>query len=275
MAGSAALVDVLKRELKARGITYAQVARGLDMSEASVKRMFSRRNFTLGRLDAICRIAGIDFSELTRILNREGAEITQLTYEQEKQIIASKKLFLVAVCALNHVTFEQIVQAFEISRAECIQLLTRLDHLKFLELLPNNRIKLLVSRTFSWRPDGPIQRFFNEQAHNEYFRSRFDRADEFMLVVNGMLTEASSIGIVEKLKRIAKEFSERHGEDVNAPLAKRSAMSLLVAIRHWELQAFADLRRKKRPPMAVGVMKPRPARPTPVRSTLASNQEMT
>jgi len=110
MAGSGALVDVLKRELKARRITYAQVARGLDVSEASVKRMFSRRNFTLGRVDAICRIAGIEFSELTRILNREGAEITQLTYEQEKQIIANKKLFLVAVCALNHVTFEQIVQ---------------------------------------------------------------------------------------------------------------------------------------------------------------------
>lgn len=275
MAGSAALVDVLKRELKARGITYARVARGLNMSEASVKRMFSRRNFTLNRVDAICRIADIEFSELARILNREGAQISQLTHEQEKQIIANKKLFLVAVCALNHVTFEQIVHAFDISRAECIQLLTRLDRLKFLELQPNNRIKLLVSRTFSWRPDGPIQRFFNEQAHNEYFRSRFDRPGEFMLVVNGMLTEASSIGMVEKLQRIAKEFSEVHSQDVSAPLAKRSAMSLLVAIRHWELQAFADLRRKSRPSGTAGVMQVRPARLTRVESPLGSNQERT
>lgn len=273
MAGSAALVDVLKRELKARGITYARVAHGLNMSEASVKRMFSRRNFTLNRVDAICRIADIEFSELARILNREGAQISQLTDEQEKQIIANKKLFLVAVCALNHVTFEQIVHAFDISRAECIQLLTRLDRLKFLELQPNNRIKLLVSRTFSWRPDGPIQRFFNEQAHNEYFRSRFDRPGEFMLVVNGMLTEASSIGMVEKLQRIAKEFSEVHSQDVSAPLAKRSAMSLLVAIRHWELQAFADLRRKSRSPGSAGVMQVRPARLTRVESPLGSNQE--
>lgn len=247
MAGSATLVDVLKRELKARGITYAQVARGLGMSEASVKRMFSRRNFTLGRVDAICRIADIDFCELARACSREDAQISQLTDEQEKQIIANKKLFLVAVCALNHVTFEQIVHAFDVTCAECIQLLSRLDRLKFLELQPGNRIKLLVSRTFSWRPDGPIQRFFNEQAHNEYFRSRFDRAGEFMLVVNGMVTETSSITMVEKLKRIAKEFSALHNEDVAAPLAARSPMSLLVAIRHWELQAFADMRRKTRP----------------------------
>ena len=251
MAGAAALIDVLKRELKARAITYARVARGLDMSEASVKRMFSRRDFTLSRVDAICRIAGIDFSELARALNREEVRISQLTYEQEKEIIASKKLFLVAVCALNHVTFEQMVNAFEITRAECIQLLSRLDRLKFLELQPGNRIKLLVSRTFSWRPDGPIQRFFNEQAHNEYFRSRFDRTGEFMLVVNGMLTESSSVSMVEKLKRIAHEFSALHNEDVGAPLAKRSAVSLLVAIRHWELQAFADMRRKKAAARAV------------------------
>lgn len=246
MAGSAALVDVLKRELRLRGITYAQLARGLDLSEASVKRMFSRRAFTLSRIDAICRITDIDFGELARAVSREEGQLSQLTYEQEKEIVSNRKLFLVAVCALNHVTFEQIVKAFDISRAECTALLTRLDRLKFLELQPGNRIKLLVSRTFSWRPDGPIQRFFNEQAHNEYFRSRFDRPGEFMLVVNGMLTEASSLGMVEKLKRVAREFSAAHQQDLTAPLGERAPMSLLVAIRHWELQAFADLRRKDR-----------------------------
>lgn len=246
MAGSAALIDVLKRELKARGITYARVARDLGMSEASVKRMFSQKNFTLKRLDAICRLAHIEFLELTRTLNREEAQISQLTHEQEKEIVANKKLFLVAVCALNHVTFEQIVAAYAIPKAECIQLLMRLDRLKFIELQPNNRIRLLVSRTFSWLPDGPIQRFFNQQAHNEYFRSCFDRPEEYMVVANGMLSKPSSAAIVTRLKRIAGEFSELHNEDVRLPLAERSTMSLLVAIRHWELQAFAEIRRGKK-----------------------------
>ena len=246
MAGSAALVDVLKRELKARGITYARAARELGMSEASVKRMFSRKNFTLKRLDAICRVAHLEFSELARTLNQDETQISQLTPEQEKEIVANKKLFLIAVCALNHVTFEQIVNAYDIPKAECVQLLTRLDRLKFIELQPNNRIRLLVSRTFSWLPDGPIQRFFNQQAHNEYFRSRFDRPEEFMVVVNGMLSKSASAAIVTRLKRIAREFSESHNEDVRLPLAERSAMSLLVAIRHWELQAFAEMRRRKK-----------------------------
>ena len=140
---------------------------------------------------------------------------------------------------------EQIVEIYDISQAECIQLLARLDRMGFIQLLPNNRIKLLVSRNFSWLPDGPIQRFFNQQAHTEYFRSRFDRADEFMVVVNGMLSRNSSAAMVTRLKRAAREFSELHSEDARLPLSERSAMSLLVAIRHWELAAFAELRRRK------------------------------
>jgi len=54
-----ALVDTLKRILKGRGITYATVAAGLGLSEASVKRMFSRRDLTLQRLEDVCRIAGV------------------------------------------------------------------------------------------------------------------------------------------------------------------------------------------------------------------------
>lgn len=245
MPHSDSMVDVLKRELKACGVTYAQVARKLGLSEASVKRMFSRRSFTLKRLDQVCELANTEFSDLARALNQDEKLISQLTHAQEKEIVSNRKLFLVAVCALNHVTLEQILAIYELTKAECIQLLAQLDRLGFIQLQPNNRIRLLVARNFSWLTDGPIQRFFKEQAHNEYFRSHFDRPDEYMIVVNSMLSRASSAAIVAKLKRLARECSELHGEDVRLPLGERSAMSLLLAVRHWELQAFAELRRRK------------------------------
>ena len=251
MAQSGALVDVLKRELKARGVTYAQVARKLELSEASVKRMFSRRDFTLRRLDEICELTSAEFSDLARLLQRQDTLISQLTWEQEKEIVSNRKLFLVAVCALNHVTLEQMIAAYQIEKAECIQLLLKLDRLGFIQLQPNNRIKLLVSHSFSWLPDGPIQRFFNQQAHNEYFRSRFDRRHEYMVVVNGMLSGNSSATMVSRLKRVAREFSELHNEDARSRRGGRSSMSLLVAIRHWELDAFAELRRRKPRPRSV------------------------
>ena len=244
MAHSTAVVEVLKRELKMRGVRYVDLARHLHLSEASVKRMFSRRDFTLRRLEEICQYARIDVADLARALAREETLLSELTYEQEKEIVSDKKLFLVAVCALNRVTFDQIVARYDLTPAEGVRLLTRLDRLKFIELQPGNRIRLLVARTFSWLPNGPIQRFFNEQAHTEFFRSRFDRVDEFMLVVNGMLSRASSAQVVERLKRVAREFSELHSHDERLPLEQRSAMSVLVALRHWELEAFSELRRR-------------------------------
>jgi transcriptional regulator with XRE-family HTH domain len=251
MTTTSGLVEVLKRELRSRGITYAQVARKLNLSEASVKRMFSRRDFTLKRLDQVCQLTQAEFSDLAHALAREEQLVSRLTLEQEKEIASSVKLFLVAVCVLNHVDPDQVVALYDISKAECIQLLVKLDRIGFIRLLPNNRIRLLVSRDFTWLPDGPIQRFFKEHAHTDYFRSSFNRPGEYMLALNGMLSKASSALIIERLKRTVREFSDLHNNDVKLPPGERSAMSLLVAIRHWELQEFAALRRKK-PPSTAG-----------------------
>ncbi|HSF22153.1 MAG TPA: helix-turn-helix domain-containing protein, partial [Burkholderiales bacterium] len=132
MTTSAGLVEVLKRELRSRGITYARVARELRLSEASVKRMFSRRNFSLKRLDQVCQLANSEFSDIARALHQEENLISRLSHEQEQEIVSNPKLFLVAVCALNHVGFDQIVATYDISRPECIQLLARLDRLGFI-----------------------------------------------------------------------------------------------------------------------------------------------
>jgi hypothetical protein len=251
MTTTSGLVDILKRELRSRGITYAQVAHKLNLSEASVKRMFSRREFTLKRLDQVCQLANSDFSDLARILNREETLISQLTHEQEKEIASSLKLFLVAVCVLNHVPAEQIVEIYDLSMPECVQLLVKLDRIGFIRLLPGNRIRLLVSRDFAWLPDGPIQRFFKQHGLGDYVRSSFDRADEYFVAVNGMLSAGSRATIVGRLKRVVKEFSELHNDDVRLPPSQRLNMTMLVAIRHWELQAFTELRRKK-PPTTTG-----------------------
>lgn len=90
-------------------------------------------------------------------------------------------------------------------------------------------------------------RLLNNQAHTEFFRSRFNRPDEFMLVVNGMLSKSSSADVVALLKRITREFSDLHNDDARLPLGERSPMTLLVAIRHWQLAAFAELRRGPKP----------------------------
>jgi len=241
-----AVVDALKRALKARKLTYAQVARELKMSEASVKRMFSSQHFTLERFEQICQFAGLGLTELAREVDSEKNYIVHLTLEQEREVVGNMRLFLVAVCALNHMSLEQILGIYDIPKTECIQLLLKLDRIKFLELMPNNRIKLKVSPNFSWLPNGPILQYFMNRAHQEYFRSKFDGPGEIIMVMNAMLSPANSSQLVMKLRKVALEFSEMHNDDKNMAIGERRPASVLLALRPWELDDFNKLRRKRK-----------------------------
>jgi len=246
------LVETLKRVLKGQGITYAQVAQRLQLSEASVKRMFSRCDFTLQRLEEICSMAGLDFGELAREAAGDSARITQLTVEQEREIVSDPMMLMVALCAVGDWTFEQIVDTYTITPQQCIGYLARLDRHRIIELAPGNRIRPLISRTFAWLPDGPIQRFFRERVENEFLSGTFDRPEELFVFVSGMLSRDSMTELCARLRRVAREFAELHRDDLDLPLASRFGTSLLLATRAWEPRFLRTVRRDDRPPVPAG-----------------------
>jgi hypothetical protein len=245
MAESSTLVESLKRALRARRISYAQVATVLELSEASVKRLFSRGGFTLERFEQICCLAGTSMMELAREADRGKDIVSQLTLEQERAIMRDRKLLLMAVCVLNNLSLDAIVATYAITKAEGIRLLLELERIRFLELLPENRIRLRVTHTFTWLPNGPIQQYFKAKAQNEYFRAHFDGAGETMLLVNGMLNAAGNSLMLSKLRRLANEFAEMHESQKHLPIGERRSCTLLLAQRPWELEDFRELRRPR------------------------------
>ena len=241
---AAALVDALKRVLKARGLTYADIARELDLSEASVKRIFSKRDFTLERIDEVCRLAGIDFADLARTAFEQSSAAQQLTVEQEEAVVSDPALLLVALCAVNHWTFDEIASTYDLSPAELTRCLARLDRHRIVELAPGNRIRPLIGGGFAWRPGGPIQRYFQARIQDEYLASAFDKPDEVFLFVSGMLSHASRAELIARMRRVARDFAAQHRDDLALPLARRFGTSLLVAMRAWEPRAFRTRRRE-------------------------------
>ncbi len=236
------LVDTLKRLLKARGITYGDLAGRIDMSEASVKRMFSQKNFTLQRLDEILAASGIEFDELSAAQSAPTL-ISHLTLAQEREIIGDPRLLVVAVCAMNHIGFDDIVRVYDLTEVQVTRYLLRLDKIGFLELLPNNRVKLLISRTFGWIANGPIQTYFRHEAAADYLDSRFDGEGEMMRLVNVMLSRQSSAALLERLKQVATEFAQQHQHETRLPFDQKHAISFIVAARPWVPQAFKSLLR--------------------------------
>jgi transcriptional regulator with XRE-family HTH domain len=240
---TAVLITVLKQELKAAGMTYADLARALGMAESSVKRMLAKGEMPLSRLDAVCRALKLDFADLARQVADTQPLLAELREEQERAVIADKKLLLVAICVLSQWTLEQIVAAYRLTEAECIRHLAQLDRIGIIELRPLNRYRLKLAKTFRWRPHGPVMRFFREDAVLDYYGGGFDGPGEGLLLVHGSIARALAPSFVERLQRVAQDFAQQHLADQKLPEAAREGYTLLLAMRSWEFAAFTALRR--------------------------------
>jgi transcriptional regulator with XRE-family HTH domain len=239
---SAFLFEGLKMHLKARGLTYADVARALKISEATVKRIFALKNCTVERLDAICELLQVDLAELARGMPRENRLINRLSQTQEEELMSDPALLLVAVSALNQMRVDEIVETYRLDEAQCVALLLRLERIGILELHESNRIRLRISRTFSWIPDGPIMRYVKSQTP-DFFDYGFDSPGELMRLISVRISADAQVALLRQLEQIAREYSEQHNADTALPLAKRQPVSVLLAVRPWEPALFKAFRR--------------------------------
>ena len=100
MAQTKLIISTLKKTLKLHGKTYADVAKHLELSEASVKRMFAQQAFSLSRLDAICSMMNLEFTELIQIVKESTSrQITELSDAQGKQLVSDIELLLITISA--------------------------------------------------------------------------------------------------------------------------------------------------------------------------------
>jgi transcriptional regulator with XRE-family HTH domain len=235
------LVTTLKQELKSAGITYAQLGERLGMAESSIKRVFAKGDMPLSRIDDICRVLKLDFADLARSVADQQPLKRELTLAQEKAVVADRKLLLMAICCLSQWTFEQIVSTYEISETECFRLLARLDKLGIIELRPLNRYRLKVSKTFRWRPHGPVMAFFRDHVVDEYFAGGFEGDDELLLLVHGSIGQSLAKPFAERLQRVAEDFAQQHLADQRLPAAQRKPYTLVIGLRSWWFKAFVDL----------------------------------
>lgn len=237
------LLVTLKRQLKAQHKTYADVAVALDLSEASVKRLFSGGQLSLERVVALCNLLGLTLTELAQEADAGGTRLRTLTAVQEKELVSDTRLLLVAVCALNHWSMADMLAVYVLSETECLQRLLRLDRLGVIKLLPGNRIRLTVARDFDWLPGGPIRSFFNTDGMADFLDSPFGADGDAFAFSHGMLTDAALDKLHTELRRLRSVFAELHETSLASPLPKRRGTALLLALREWEPARFAALRR--------------------------------
>jgi hypothetical protein len=242
MAGRTEIVTELKRALRASGHTYAHVAQKLDLSVASVKRLFSREDLSLARIDAICELIGLGLIEILDRARERAAPATQLTLAQESEIVSDLRLLFMTWLVLIRTPFEEMVHSYRFTQREALKYLIRLDRLKVIELQPGNRVRLLVSRHFSWRAGGPVQKYIDQKLLREFFASHFTAPTEEFFFHGGRVSEDALARMKRALQGAARECTEIIERD-RSTTQDRCGAAFVLALRPWNYSGFKQFDR--------------------------------
>lgn len=237
----APLIATIKQELKIRSLGYRDVAQALGVSENSIKIRFSTQRLSYAHIATIAELLGLTMSEL--MLKMERPKPWKLTAALENNLLSNMRRLLVLVRIQNDWTVDDIVETYDLTRAECIKYLLELQKLELIELLPNERVRKLHPLTTIFAHDGPFQRHVIHHAP-DFFDHPFDDELASFNVLNGMLSSATIKQFQEELRALRQRFMELHEESRFVPLHDRHSFVMLLSGREWELPEFAAMRKK-------------------------------
>ena len=240
------LLDALKRVLKSRRVTYADLAARIGLSEASVKRLFSQQTFTLVRLQQVLGALDMDFFELARLARGAGDAPQEMSEVQEQALASEPHLMGVFYLLFNDWQPAQILARYELAEAELTRLLAKLDRLQLIDLLPNNRVKLRVSRHLRLKPSGAIRARHGQRTMADFLAVEFDRHGGHFLFDFRDISPASFAVMQRKLDRLAAEFNELAELDSTLPPEQRQSIGLALGMRPWRIGQVTGLKERPR-----------------------------
>lgn len=227
------LIEALKRLLKEQRKTYKDVAHWLDLSEGSVKRLFSKADMSIERMVTILSQLGCDMNDLVTAMNADSRQISQISIENEKALVEDIPAMLTALAVLSDLKFQEIVTHYDYDELTIEKALLKLDKMRILTLLPNNHYQLNVHPNFRWQARGPIQQFFMNTLASSFLGDKLETGEE-LLLLGGMLGKDS----LQRLSWLIDDFTQRFQQlniaDRALPLSEKEATFIVMAQRkNW------------------------------------------
>jgi transcriptional regulator with XRE-family HTH domain len=233
------LIDQLKKQMKAKGVTYSQVATALNLSLSTVKRDFALRNLSLSRFLEICDLTNVSLKTLSQSLERTETTSYTLTVDQEKFFANNINYWAYFDQLISGKTPAFLAKTYKISKTQEIKYLKKLDSLKLIEWGPGNKIKLL-EESVSWNEDGKLREKFLEINERQFLNSRFKGNSEFYSFYVDEIPRHSLPKIIEEIKKV-ENLIELECQMSKYTQEKKKTMGIIFAIRPWNFNPLEEL----------------------------------
>jgi transcriptional regulator with XRE-family HTH domain len=147
---------ILQVALKARGLTYADLAGRMGVSEPTIKRIFAGQDCKLSRLLEICEILDVPLADILHRAERNSEQVSLLPVATEARLAANPSLFYLFILLREPIPQQVIAERFDLSDQDMFRLGQGLEALGLAEVHPGNRIKITRQEPFKFRTDGPL-----------------------------------------------------------------------------------------------------------------------
>lgn len=207
--------SLIKQALKAKGITYAQLATALGISEVSIKRLFKNQDCKISRLLEICDVLDITFDDLVNMQTRNHSVAEYLPKHVEIALAKDLNLFHILVHLLSDESIENIRVTNQLQEHELYIYLRKLEKLELIQLISQQQVRLLTPVTIRWRLDGPLAKAIIK-ANQKFIALCFEQAHStthLFSTQSRMLTRNSAEQLREQLQALIKEFDRLSAQD--------------------------------------------------------------
>lgn len=220
----------LKRAVKQRGLTYRELAYGVELSESGVKKIFLAKDGSFQRLAQICRYVGISMSEL---VEDDRTQEVGFSSRQQQEFLKEPMLFkLYWLLVYERRSSPSTQEVLRLGKAESFRLMRKLDNLGLIKLLPGDRVRLPSIKAVRWTGDGE----FIRKLYRDWSRSLVDASgmtvpqkNDLFLLRYLQMTPQTYSEFKEALSSLEGEFVRRSIHEMRTQPSKVGHVRWLVA----------------------------------------------
>lgn len=217
------LREAIKFIMNQKGLRYADLAKQLELSLPTIKRMMTRESLSIERLVRISACLGTEFYDLMALAKSlQEDSLEHLTLEQEAFLVRSPHACRFLIEIMNFQTPSQIAKKFGLSRQSVSLYLNDLQKVGLIFVKDGELVKVAREVLRGPRPDGPLRtdlakrfrKFVPEmlalELDREITRQNENREPvEQTIAINGYnLTVKSKLELLQALKDLRTKFAE-------------------------------------------------------------------
>ncbi|NUN06238.1 MAG: helix-turn-helix transcriptional regulator [Bdellovibrio sp.] len=223
-------LNAIKKALKSRGLSYAELAKDLRMTESGVKKMLTAKDISFRRILQICEVLDILPGQLFSSSEKSRIKEVELSNTQQEALIKNRTLLAVYWrFVVEKYSLDEISKMQNLTKAEAKKLM---DRLVTLDLLVQSRgqYRARHSGKFKWSDSSKLAKHLNQEWSELTLQRSLKNSAATHRLVGMKLSNPSYQRCIEKIQNALDEaVQESEREELTLAKSELHHYSLLLA----------------------------------------------